>query len=434
MTGQGKVKISQCMIVKDEEKNIERALSWGKGIVSEQIVVDTGSSDRTVEIAERMGAKVYHFPWIDDFAAAKNYAIDQAQGDWIAFLDADEYFSEEDARKVRDYIEELHKTDAGAFMTGWINLNQAGEIMTVMSQIRVFRNMPDLRYKGRIHEYLELEDGKSLEVVDLVDELNICHSGYEERELKEKEGRNLRLILAELQEHPEDYRMLGYLGKEYMVTEEYDKAVKAFRQAIAQIPEEAKGFYDGTTSEILLRLLVILKADPKTDPSAVMEVYEQAVRDWPEDADYDYIMGQYLTDRDHYPEGEKHLRQALQKLEDFGHAGKAILLTGNLMDAYEYLALCCYKNGKLSDCVSVSTAVLREEPKRMGAAVLYLSAFAEDARRTGKGEDNARDVAAFLGKTFYDFGRLEDRQFVQSAAKAAGYPELVRVMEEERLY
>ena len=93
-----KVKISQCMIVKDEEQNIVRALSWGKGIVSEQIVVDTGSTDRTVEIARQMGARVYQIPWTNDFSAAKNYAIGKASGDWIAFLDADEYFTEEDGK------------------------------------------------------------------------------------------------------------------------------------------------------------------------------------------------------------------------------------------------------------------------------------------------------------------------------------------------
>ena len=96
MKGQGGARISQCMIVKNEEENMERALSWGKGIVSEQIVVDTGSTDRTVEIAERMGAKVYHFEWINDFSAAKNYAISKAKYEWIAFLDADEYFLEKD--------------------------------------------------------------------------------------------------------------------------------------------------------------------------------------------------------------------------------------------------------------------------------------------------------------------------------------------------
>ena len=98
--GAGKLRLSQCMIVKNEEKNIERALSWGKELMWEQIVVDTGSTDRTVEIAERMGAKIYHFTWIDDFAAAKNYAIQKASGNWIAFLDADEYMLPEDVQKL----------------------------------------------------------------------------------------------------------------------------------------------------------------------------------------------------------------------------------------------------------------------------------------------------------------------------------------------
>ena len=96
------------MIVKNEETNIERALSWGKDIVYEQIVVDTGSTDRTVELARAMGAKVYDFEWIDDFAAAKNYAISKASGEWIAFLDADEYFPSGRSRKA----------DAAAKQTG----------------------------------------------------------------------------------------------------------------------------------------------------------------------------------------------------------------------------------------------------------------------------------------------------------------------------
>ena len=75
------VRLSQCMIVKNEEKNIRQALSWAKEIAFEQIVVDTGSTDRTAKIAEELGASVYHFRWIDDFAAAKNYAISQAKGE-----------------------------------------------------------------------------------------------------------------------------------------------------------------------------------------------------------------------------------------------------------------------------------------------------------------------------------------------------------------
>ena len=91
-------------VVKNEEKNIERALTWGKGVVAEQIVVDTGSADKTVEIARRLGAKVYHFTWVNDFAAAKNFALEKAQYPWIAFLDADEYFSEEDGKKLAELL------------------------------------------------------------------------------------------------------------------------------------------------------------------------------------------------------------------------------------------------------------------------------------------------------------------------------------------
>lgn len=92
------------MIVKNEEQNIRQALSWGKGVVYEQIVVDTGSTDNTAQIAEEMGAKVFHFEWCDDFSAAKNYAIEQASGDWIAFLDADEYFPNKDAHRILGII------------------------------------------------------------------------------------------------------------------------------------------------------------------------------------------------------------------------------------------------------------------------------------------------------------------------------------------
>ena len=102
------------MIVKNEEDNIEQALSWGKDIVSEQIVADTGSTDRTVELAQQLGAKVYHFSWIDDFSAAKNFAISKAECEWIALLDADEYFSKEDAGKLKFTLAPLEaKPDDG---------------------------------------------------------------------------------------------------------------------------------------------------------------------------------------------------------------------------------------------------------------------------------------------------------------------------------
>ena len=100
MEKQGEVRISQCMIVKDEEENIRKALSWGKGIVWEQIVVDTGSRDRTVQIAESMGARVYHYTWTDDFSAAKNYAIRESG---LHFLTRMRHLFRETGKSFREF-------------------------------------------------------------------------------------------------------------------------------------------------------------------------------------------------------------------------------------------------------------------------------------------------------------------------------------------
>ena len=155
MGNKRQARISQCMIVKNEERNIEKALSWGKSIMWEQIVVDTGSTDHTVELAAKLGAKVVHFQWIDDFAAAKNFAIDQARGEWIAFLDADEYMEPGDAKKMGEVLERLTHDAIDAVSTGWQQINDKGEIFLSGTQIRFFRNRPDIRYRRKIQEQLE---------------------------------------------------------------------------------------------------------------------------------------------------------------------------------------------------------------------------------------------------------------------------------------
>ena len=99
------MKISACVIVKNEEVNLPLWLESMQDIADELVVVDTGSIDRTVQLAEAAGARVEHFRWVNDFSAAKNYAISKAKGDWILFLDADEYFPKEQRSMVRDAIE-----------------------------------------------------------------------------------------------------------------------------------------------------------------------------------------------------------------------------------------------------------------------------------------------------------------------------------------
>ncbi len=425
MGRQGKVRISQCMIVKNEERNIVRALTWGRGIVSEQIVVDTGSTDRTVEIARQMGAKVYHFQWMNDFSAAKNYAISKAYGEWIVFLDADEYFSEDDAKKLLSYVRELHNTTCDRIMTGLINLDDEGNVLSVVAQSRIFRNRPDLRYEGRIHEHLISTAGKVIETADIVSDLSIFHTGYKKEELRKKKGRNLKLIQAELSEDPDNYKMLGYLGKEYMVMEKYDQAAEVFQKALSHMPDEGKGVYDGTTSEIAMRLIAILAANCETEEKVLLEVYSRAVEYWPEEADYDYMVAQYYTSHGNFQSGEKYLTRALDLLEKHGYACKSMQLSANIKKAYELLAVCCYNNENLSGCVKVTTAILKEDPYLMSTLTILLLAFRKDAEQNGKEEDSAGELAAFLGRFLYNFQAMKDRLFVLRAAMAANYEELV---------
>ncbi len=422
------VRISQCMIVKNEEKNIEKALSWGKGILWEQIVVDTGSTDRTVEIAQRMGARVYDFTWIDDFSAAKNYAIQQAKGDWIAFLDADEYFPDEDRQKLVQLLAMLQNHQCDGVMTRWIHLNDQGSIKSVDSQIRFFRNDPSLRYQKRIHEHLAAADGHDLRIWDATDNLSIYHLGYTTEAFQTKKGRNRKLILEELAEHPDDYEMLGYLGNEYEVTGEWAQAEEAYRRAVSQMPEKMRGIYDGTTSGCMFRLLELLSVKQGIEEGELLGFYQQAVDGWPEEGDYDYVLGDYYVTLGNYPSGQHYLSQALKKLEKYGNFAKSAKLLARLGTVYQLLAECCYHNGDLAECVRLSGALLKENPYEMKALLLLLSALNRDMDANGKGQQGALEVAAFLGKNFYDLQGLKDRLFLLRAAMETGYGELVSVI------
>ncbi len=430
MKSRSRARISQCMIVKNEEHNIEKALSWGKGIVSEQIVVDTGSTDRTVEIAERMGAKVYYFEWIDDFAAAKNYAISKAKYEWIALLDADEYFSEEDAKKVLYYVRKLQDKKYDAIISSWIHLNDAGEVTAVGTQSRVFRNRPGVGYIGRIHEYIMSTDGSEFNFVDATNELSIYHTGYGKigHEKKVSSGRNIKIIQKELKENPDSYRMLGYLGDEYYSANDLEKAEEAFRKSISLMPDTVEVADPIRTAMTFTKLLEILYAKIDTPEDIFMEIYEKGVRRLPQEADLDYYAGKYFVRHNNWKEAEKHLKLSLEKLEKYGTAFKSMFVSGDIRQAYEMLAGCCFNNNNLAECINYCVVLLKNDRYLMNTLYLMLTAFAIDECSKRQGASTADMVASFLGQNLYDFTTLKDRLFVMKAAMRAGYSSMVQVM------
>ncbi|MCI9135695.1 MAG: glycosyltransferase [Lachnospiraceae bacterium] len=407
------IRISQCMIVKNEEKNIERALSWGKRVMWEQIVVDTGSTDRTVELAERLGAQVCYFSWIDDFSAAKNFAIEQCRGDWIAILDADEYMTEEDAKKLPGLLEELEHRGLEGLSTGWQQLDDEGKIFSSGTQVRIFRNAPDIRYRRRIHEQLEAAAGRELKLGDVVSEISIFHTGYQRDQLQKKSGRNRVLIQAELNEKPDDYEMMGYMGDEYFGDGEKEEAARWYTKAIHHMPDKLPE-YDQRSAVTFTNLLGILAEEEQPSPHKIQQVYEQAAAHLPQEADFDYTVGRFFATQGQAEQAAAYLETALHKLNTYGCNNRALHLAAELLQAYDLLVRCCYEAGQAEKCMNYGVVYLQYDRYGMGVLSRLLQTLLPGGRPHSDQEYQA--VLEFFGR-FYDFASLKDKVFLVKAAQ-----------------
>lgn len=233
-----KVNLSLCMIVKNEKENLPRCLASAKPYVQEMIVVDTGSDDGTPEIAANYGAKVSSFEWCDDFAAARNYAISQASGDWILVLDADEELIVE----LDNFLEELTlNPDVLAYLVGIHQVHEFEENVTVEYSVKFFRNISSLRYVYRYHEQLKYENYFfSLNQLKIIDGLKLLHYGNtKERERQKNISRSIPMLERIRQKEGLSLTLLYTLAKMYDRTQQPEKAqgcyVKAFERLLPNL-------------------------------------------------------------------------------------------------------------------------------------------------------------------------------------------------------
>jgi glycosyltransferase involved in cell wall biosynthesis len=211
------------MIVKNEEEFLERCLSSVKNLVNEIIIVDTGSTDSTIDIAKKYNAKVYDFQWNSDFAAARNASITKASSDYILVLDADEYLDEH-------YYLLLDNINTGKDYYIVNIKNYVGDNIFNHQAIRVFRRNTGLLYKGKIHEHLNIDDftGLTQETASIW----IHHTGYQANlyHTRNKHERNLKLLQEEVENNPSGYNYFN-LGNQYRANGEFDKALSAYKQS-----------------------------------------------------------------------------------------------------------------------------------------------------------------------------------------------------------
>jgi tetratricopeptide (TPR) repeat protein len=226
-TLQGRPTISVCMMVKNEEKNLPRALDSLKDWVDEIIVVDTGSTDRTIEIAESYGAKIYHHPWENDFSKHRNQSISYATGDWLLIIDADEELDQETAPQLRQLAngpQEVH-----CYLFELLNDVAAGG-KTFVLHPRMFRNRVGFHYEGIVHN-------RPIVLGQVVRTgVRLIHYGYNETPevMEAKHQRRTTMIRNWIEKEPDNFLAHSYLAhallsKPESLSEAVEEALEALR-------------------------------------------------------------------------------------------------------------------------------------------------------------------------------------------------------------
>ncbi len=232
------MQLSVCIITKNECEKLKRCLSALRPYDFEVIVVDTGSTDHTKSMVLEFTDKLYFFEWIDDFAAAKNYAISKASNEMILVLDSDEYLKPFNPSLL--YNQLMENPGAVGRIKRINAVTRNGETIENVEWINRIFNRKLFHYEGKIHEQIIAKSAMETVSTDNVSykmyktKLEVVHDGYNgtEEERRKKAERNARLLLIELKENPNDTYLLYQLGKSYYMAGNYEKAVEYFDCAL----------------------------------------------------------------------------------------------------------------------------------------------------------------------------------------------------------
>jgi GT2 family glycosyltransferase/predicted Zn-dependent protease len=252
--------LSLCMIVKNEESNLLRCLMSVKPVVDEMIVVDTGSTDKTKEIAGVFGAKVFDYEWADDFSEARNFSLSKVRGRWILILDADEVISPMDYSPLIRIVKERN-TPAAAYslttrnyvepvnISGWTANDgkygeEAGTGWFPGAKVRLFPNDPRIRFENPVHELVEPSLKKAgIKIKEC--EVPIHHYGKLRMDKNQKKGEEYFLLgKKKLEERGGDFTSLYELAVQAGELGRYEEAVELWQRCVRLQPENPKAHFN----------------------------------------------------------------------------------------------------------------------------------------------------------------------------------------------
>jgi tetratricopeptide (TPR) repeat protein len=271
----GKPTVSVCMIVRDEEEALPRCLKSLQNVVDELIVVDTGSKDNTIRIAEHFDGRIFHFKWRDDFSAARNESLKHATGDWILQLDADEELL---PASVPHLKESMSEPSVLLYLVRFDNGVKCRQVRFVWLG-RLFRNQPKLRYHRPYHETIDesVDEVMSEETgwnVRYEPSIVIRHYGYEHADMLNKWERGFRIMKSHLNENPKDAYILTKMGGVCSSLGRHDEAETYLNKALRIDPDYSEAYF---------RLGVTLQKQGKVE--AAIRCYEKAISIDPDEAD-----------------------------------------------------------------------------------------------------------------------------------------------------
>lgn len=336
-------RLSLCMIVKDEEKYISNCLNSVKDFVDEIIIVDTGSSDRTVEICKSFGAQVFKFPWNDSFSDARNFGIERATGDWILWLDADEEVDASDAYRLREILDSDEPLLSIHLINYYGDSPDSNKTFDI-AHTRLFQNHKGFKFMNKIHEMLNVnevfttpDDTPIIKTVPI----KVYHYGYldDVNETKKKFERNFLMLEKELKQ--EDYSpwIEYHIASEYYRIQKYNEAFDYINRSIMGFLKQLK-----TPPSLLYRLKYSILISSGSIEGAWPGI-ERAVSLYPDYVDLHFYKGIILYAKDLFKEALEVFEHCVEIGED--NLQHLILKGVGSFQALYYKGCCLEKLGQI---------------------------------------------------------------------------------------
>lgn len=301
--------ISLCMIARDNARTIVPCLESIRPWVGEMIVVDTGSRDDTPYIAKQLGAKVSFFPWIDDFSAARNESLRLASGEWLFWMDTDDTIDETNGRKLQQLAQRPCPPEVLAYVLQVHcpgHRGGPGEDLTVVDHVKLFRNHPEIRFEGRIHEQV-LPCIRRLGGEVVKTDLYVVHSGSDTSPAgrERKIARDLRILERDLAERPEHPFVLFNLGMTYHDMEEFGQAVQWLERCLHVSPPQQSHVRKAYA-------LLVCSLTQLREYEAASRYSQQGLSLYPEDPELWFRQGILAQQRDEWTSAVTAYQQALR--------------------------------------------------------------------------------------------------------------------------